>query len=259
MQGWIKLHRKIQDHWLYQERRKFSKYEAWIDLLMMASHKDTKFVHGSELIELEKGSFVTSELKLMERWDWGKSKLRSFLEILEKDGMIVKNSDRKKTTINICNYSGYHESETESRLQTDHEQTTGRLSADTIKNVKNVKNEKEKIPYVEIVFYLNEKTGKKFSHKSEANKRLINGRFSEGRTLEDFKQVIDLKCEQWLNNSDMNKYLRPDTLFSQKNFEKYVNEKPKMQSTQSTDPRDTDIEFQRFIAKGGNPEAFVWK
>ncbi|WP_256243594.1 Replication protein O [Bacillus sp. V3B] len=142
MQGWIKLHRQIQGHWLYKEKRIFSKYEAWIDLLMMASHKDTKFLHGAELIELEEGSLVTSELKLMERWKWGKSKLRKFLEILEKDGMIIKKSDRKKTMITICKYSVYHHSEIENGPQADYEQTTGRPSADTIKNVKNVKNVK---------------------------------------------------------------------------------------------------------------------
>ncbi|MEH7340859.1 Replication protein O [Priestia megaterium] len=145
MQGWIKLHRQIQDHWLYKEKRIFSKYEAWIDLLMMASHKDTKFIHGNELIELEKGSFVTSEIKLMERWKWGKSKLRSFLGILEKDGMIIKKSDCKKTIITICKYWFYHDSETANRPQTDYEQTTERPLVDTIKNVENEKNDREDI------------------------------------------------------------------------------------------------------------------
>src|SRR5690606_37679066 len=114
-QGFVKLYRQIQDHWIYQEKRKFSKFEAWVDMLMMASHKDTKFVLGNELIEIKKGQFVTSELKLMDRWNWGKSKLRSFLEMLEKDGMITKKSDRKKTTITICNYGVYHDYETENR------------------------------------------------------------------------------------------------------------------------------------------------
>lgn len=145
MKGWIKLHRQIRDHWLYKEKRTFSRYEAWLDLLMMASHKDTKFIHGNELIELEKGSFVTSELKLMERWNWGKSKLRNFLELLEKDGMIIKKSDRKKTTIAICNYSGYQDSESEAKPQTDYEQTIDKPSSDTIKNEKNDKNAKEDI------------------------------------------------------------------------------------------------------------------
>lgn len=140
--GFIKLHRKIQDHWIYQEQRKFSRYEAWLDMLMMANHKDNKFVLGNELVEVEKGSFITSELKLMERWDWGKEKVRTFLKLLEKDGMIIKKSDRKKTTITICNYCVYHSFENEVRPQTDREQTASRPSADTNKNVKNVKNEK---------------------------------------------------------------------------------------------------------------------
>jgi hypothetical protein len=149
MQGWIKLYRQIQDHWLYKEKRIFSKYEAWIDLLMMASHKDTKCIHGTKLIELEKGNFVTSELKLMERWKWGKSKLRSYLELLEKDRMIIKNSDRKKTTIIIYNYCVYHDSEPDSHIQTDYEQTADRPLTDTIKNVKNEKNDKERVMLVQ--------------------------------------------------------------------------------------------------------------
>jgi DnaD/phage-associated family protein len=79
----------------------------------------------------------------MDRFDWGKAKLRNFLEMLEKDGMIIKKSDRKKTTITICNYSVFHEFETTNRPQADHEQTTSRPLADTNKNDNNVKNEKE--------------------------------------------------------------------------------------------------------------------
>lgn len=142
-QGWIKLHRKIQDHWTYKEKRKFSRYEAWLDLLMMANHKDTKIVLGNELVELKKGEFITSEKKLMESWNWGKSKTRAFLQMLENDGMIVKKSDRKKTTITICNYSVYHDSENESRPQSDRNQSASGLSADTDKNVKNDKNDKK--------------------------------------------------------------------------------------------------------------------
>jgi hypothetical protein len=142
-QGFIKLHRKIQEHWIYQEKRKFSRYESWLDMLMMANHKGNKFLLGNELVEVEKGSFVTSELKLMDRWDWGKAKLRTFLEMLEKDEMIVKKSDRKKTTITICNYCLYHTYETENRPIADHEQTDSRPPADTNKNVKNDKNEKK--------------------------------------------------------------------------------------------------------------------
>lgn len=143
MEGWIKLHRKIQDHWIYQEKRKFSRYEAWLDMIMMANHKGNRFLHGSELVEVERGQFITSELKLMDRWDWGKNKLRLFLDLLEKDGMIIKKTDRKRTAITICNYGLYHDSETKDGPQADQSRTDSGPSADTNKNVKNDKNEKE--------------------------------------------------------------------------------------------------------------------
>lgn len=62
--------------------------------------------------------------------------------MLESDGMIIRKTDRKKTTITICNYSVYHDSEETNRPQADHERTMNGLSADTNKNDKNVKNEK---------------------------------------------------------------------------------------------------------------------
>lgn len=136
--------------------------------------------------------------------------------------------------------------------------TRSSLRNDTHKR-KDKENIKEKIPYVEIIKYLNEKAGKKFSSKSATNKKLISGRFAEGRTLEDFKHVIDLKCKQWLNNPDMNKYLRPETLFSQKHFENYVNEQYEQRpAKKQTDPRDKDFAFQRWIEDGNNPDEFDW-
>lgn len=112
--------------------------------------------------------------------------------------------------------------------------------------------------YKKIISYLNRKTGKKFSYKSAANQKLINGRMSEGRTVEDFLHVIDVKCEQWLNNPQMHEYLRPSTLFGQKNFENYVNEELKSNAIKQSDPRDKEIEFQQWIANGGDPDEFDW-
>lgn len=142
LEGWIKIHRSIQDHWIYKEKRIFSKYEAWLDMIMMANHKANKFLLGNELIEVSRGQFITSELKLMDKWGWSKTKLRNFIKTLEKDGMISKKSDKKKTTITIVNYSDWQSQETTERPQEDHKKTTERPQEDTNKNEKNEKNEK---------------------------------------------------------------------------------------------------------------------
>ncbi|MEY9973142.1 putative phage replisome organizer/uncharacterized phage protein (TIGR02220 family) [Lysinibacillus sp. RC46] len=81
----------------------------------------------------------------------------------------------------------------------------------------------DSIPYKEIIDYLNQKANKKYKHTSQKTQTLIKARFKEKFTLEDFKQVIDIKTAQWLTDSKMSTYLRPETLFGTK-FEGYLNE-----------------------------------
>ncbi|MFE9082187.1 conserved phage C-terminal domain-containing protein [Bacillus mobilis] len=83
---------------------------------------------------------------------------------------------------------------------------------------------KDNIPYEDIVSYLNEKAGKSFKHKTAKTRTLIKARFKDSFTIDDFKRVIDIKAAQWLNDSHMSQYLRPETLFGTK-FESYLNEK----------------------------------
>lgn len=73
----------------------------------------------------------------------------------------------------------------------------------------------------EIVDYLNEKAHTNYRSNSKATMRHINARLNEGYTLSDFKQVIDNRCATWLG-TDMEQYLRPETLFGSK-FENYLN------------------------------------
>lgn len=77
----------------------------------------------------------------------------------------------------------------------------------------------------EIIEYLNHVTNSKYRYKTAATQKLLNARINEGYTLADFKRVIDVKASQWLN-SDMEKFLRPSTLFNATKFDNYANEKP---------------------------------
>lgn len=133
-QGWISIHRKIQSHWLYEENRKFSKFEAWIDLLLLANHQDRKILLGNQLVDVKRGSFITSDLKLMNRWSWSKTKVRKFLSVLEKDEMITRNPDKKKTIITICNYNDYQKLKTTENPEKDLQETTAEPEEDTNNN-----------------------------------------------------------------------------------------------------------------------------
>lgn len=78
------------------------------------------------------------------------------------------------------------------------------------------------IPYEEIINYLNLKTGYNYRSDISKTRKLIQSRWKEGFKLDDFKNVIDKKTTEWFN-TDMKKYLRPETLFGTK-FEGYLNQ-----------------------------------
>ena len=73
----------------------------------------------------------------------------------------------------------------------------------------------------EVIEYLNLRTGQHYKCTTDKTKNLIKARMNEGFKVEDFKVVIDKMCVEWMN-TDMQKYLRPETLFGTK-FESYLN------------------------------------
>lgn len=99
------------------------------------------------------------------------------------------------------------------------------------------------IPYKEIIEYLNSRVGTNYKHTTNKTRDLIKARFNEGFTLEDFKEVIDKKSMEWIN-TDMKKYLRPETLFGTK-FESYLNQDVKERKLTTKDIQDK-IDFSDF-------------
>ncbi|NLU53422.1 MAG: hypothetical protein GXX10_11250 [Clostridiaceae bacterium] len=120
------------------------------------------------------------------------------------------------------------------------------------KNQKNIKNKENNInspdiPFDEIISYLNEKAGTNYRSKSQTSRRLIQARFNEGFTLDDFFKVIDNKVADWGHEpapgeKDMRPYLRPETLFGTK-FESYLNSRPEVKVNKKSIPhRDNFIQ-----------------
>jgi len=106
--GWISLYRKIQDSWLWEDKP-FARGQAWIDLLLQANHKDKKKLSKGELVEIKKGSFLTSEQILAARWGWSRKKVRSFLDVLEKDEKVHLKRTSKGTSLTIVNWDLYQD------------------------------------------------------------------------------------------------------------------------------------------------------
>ncbi|WP_222842695.1 conserved phage C-terminal domain-containing protein [Limosilactobacillus fermentum] len=75
----------------------------------------------------------------------------------------------------------------------------------------------------EIISYLNQQAGTSYRASSKATQRFVHARLKENYTVDDCKKVIDIKVASWKDDPKMSKYLRPQTLFSNK-FEGYLNE-----------------------------------
>ena len=95
------------------------------------------------------------------------------------------------------------------------------LEETAIKDLEKTKHKELWVP----IAYLNQVANKRYKFVDKT-KRLLLARFKEGYTLEDFKQVIDIKTAEWKDSPEFSKYLRPETLFGSK-FDGYLNQKPK--------------------------------
>lgn len=127
--GWIKLNRSIIGHWAFDD----SNYlRAWIVMLIKVNWTDRKVFIDGDVIECSRGQSVMSA----DSWaacfgvskrsgSWTRQKVRTFFNVLEKDGMIKVEGLRKTTRVTICNYTTYQDCQ-----PTDNQQITNRQPTD---------------------------------------------------------------------------------------------------------------------------------
>ena len=105
MDGWIKLYRQIESHWIWNN----SNYlRAWLWMILRANHKENKVLISNNLHIINRGEFITSISKMSEATNMSIQNVRTFLSLLESDSMINKESTSKLTKIYICNYDTYN-------------------------------------------------------------------------------------------------------------------------------------------------------
>jgi len=138
MEGWIKLHRKLQDNPLWT-CEPFTRGQAWIDLLFLASIDESYFYVRGVKVDVKRGQVAWSEVKLSERWGWSRSKLRKFLNDLEKEQQIKQQKSNVLQIITILNYDEYQKKE----QQKDNKRTAKEQQKDTLKEDKEGKEDKE--------------------------------------------------------------------------------------------------------------------
>ena len=141
MTGYIKLYRDIMDSDIWKLKEPFDYRSAWIDLLLLASHKDHDIFSKGKLIKSERGQVNRSLQQLADRWNWkSRGRVKRFLAELEAAQMVNTKCTSNGTVITIENYSKWQDARNSEwntdGHQTDIKRTSNGTQTDTYNNVK---------------------------------------------------------------------------------------------------------------------------
>lgn len=200
--------------------------EIWLDESLGWSEK-LLLVEISSL-DNEEGCWATNEY-FAEFFNLSKDRISKLISSLKNKGYLtvelVYKKGTRKIDRRIVKITDRYRCKNLEGIGKNNDTPIGENAEDNNTVINNTKNNtKEYIPYVEIVNYLNDVANTSYRASTKKTQQLIKSRWNEGFRLDDFKKVIDIKVSEWLNDSKMNKFLRPETLFGTK-FESYLNQK----------------------------------
>ncbi|MDH9161270.1 conserved phage C-terminal domain-containing protein [Staphylococcus succinus] len=226
-------------------------------------HKN--FIHDSNLTFKSKGILLyllsrpddwqIYESEILKHTNDGKDSLKSGIRELEDVGYVVRTRKRNdKGHLNGYEYLVYEhpiqngnsylglsdngKSNIGKTVNGESVPTNNKGTKNDLTNINNTNNDSNTMsgnptvyPYELIINYLNQKTDKHYKDTTRKTKDLIKTRFKEGFNEQAFLTVIDNKVAEW-KGTDMEKFLRPETLFGNK-FEGYLNQQ--VSNKESTD------------------------
>ncbi len=175
------------------------------------------------------------------------NKVRWLLDELSINGLLIVDRVGDKVSIKVPNLTKYRDEYSQKSGQTPDECRDKLRSkieiqnteTETEKNIKELpkgnslsgkpddaqflRNKEIKKQAIEVIEFLNEKTGKKY-RISETNLKFIIGRLKSGATVSNCRMIIAKKYREWKDDPKMIDYVRPATLFNATKFEQYLGE-----------------------------------
>lgn len=140
--GYIKLHRRILENPIAQ---KPNYAWLWTTLLLLANHKEHKFMWNKDIILIKEGQLLTGRKELSKQTGIPTTTIERILEMLENGHQIEQQKTTKFRIITILNWGKYQSKDNKTDSISDNKRTTNGQQTDTYKNDKNVKNDKNTI------------------------------------------------------------------------------------------------------------------
>lgn len=184
------------------------------ELSIIFNHRESIIKNGLEIFQ---------KYKIVEKKDDGSYFIPDALKFTKRTTVGAQNKKKqrkdkkdKEETEDIC--LTYIQQETNIEKEIEINNKNNNLNLETNRQLNNEYNS----IIEEIINYLNIKSNKNFTTNNEFVTNWIIELLDSGYTKDDFKKVIDNKADEWGNDPEERKYLRPGTLFNPKNFNKYL-------------------------------------
>lgn len=107
MSGYLPLPRDFFTLFLWDEKRSFSKAEAYLDLLQFAAFAPSERFVSGKFIRLDEGECIASVRFLAERWGWGKDKAAQFMKLLDDRRLTKRETRQGETIVILCRYKDW--------------------------------------------------------------------------------------------------------------------------------------------------------
>ena len=133
-----------RDKWQHPVFRNLREAGMWSWLCDTAVWKKTKVRFNGIMVDLDRGQLATSVRFMSKGFEVGEQLTRTFLQNLEKEGMINTRPTHWGTIVTICNYDKYQLLENTDNTPSNTRVTHGQHTGNTNKNKDNTSNEVNK-------------------------------------------------------------------------------------------------------------------
>lgn len=126
MTRWVRVSVDVFEHDI-SGNEPFSRTEAWLWIIAKASWKPTRHRIGNTVHDVPVGSFFITGRELQKTWRWKSlTRVQSFINLLEQEGMISVNKRSGKSLVTVCNYEQYQQSQVTDRSEKGQEKVSDR-------------------------------------------------------------------------------------------------------------------------------------